>query len=198
MDPDQRLDLFRRRVNELRSRPLYKIGGGLGGSLNISREVEGPPQISIQLRFPDEEDLRSFLLIFRQFISQDEPIFVRKIYNLCYRALEPDDPLRDRFAAWLQIWQQTAREITEGIQFKGPTMIPFKGPTISPEELADLWINGYYFHNDGDKYERLEGLYGDLMYAKANFLTYLTHATRGIDHLGHLVAEGMDRNAFRF
>jgi hypothetical protein len=115
---------------------------------------------------------------------------VGKIYTLCYCALEPDDPLRDRFAAWYRAWQQTAREITEGIQFKGPT--------ISPEELADLWINGYYFHNDADKYQRLEGLYGDLMYAKANFLTYLTHATRGIDHLGHLVDEGMDNNAFRF
>ena len=190
MDPEQQLDLFMQRINELRSRPLYKISGGLGGSFNISREGEGPPQVSIQLRFPDEEDLRSFLLIFRQFISRKEPVFVGKIYTLCYCALESDDLLRDRFAAWYGTWQQTAKEIAEGIQFKGPT--------ISPVELADLWIDGYYFHNDADKYERLEGLYGDLMYAKANFLTYLTHATREIDHLEHLVDEGMDNNAFRF
>lgn len=186
MEREQQLTLFMRRVNELRGRRLFKQGG----PINISRETEDPPQISVQIRFPDEEDLRSFLLIFGQFVSQDAPVFVRKIYNLCFRALEPGDPLRELLAAWLQNWTQTGRQQTVGITL-GDSSIP-------PGELANLWINGYYFHNDADKYERLKQLYGNLTPARVNLHIYLMNATRAIDHLGHLVAEGMHKNAFRF
>jgi hypothetical protein len=190
MNPEEQLTLFIQRVNEMRSLRLYKQNGGQGGSLNISREVEGPPQVSFRLWGPDEEDLRSFLSLFRQFTLKREPIFVRTIYKLCNRLLEPDDPLREHFTNWKRTWNETAREITEGVQFTGHK--------VSPEELADLWINGYYFHSDTVKRQRLKEHFPHLTPAQANFQTYVTNATRAIDHLGHLVAEGMHRNAFRW
>jgi hypothetical protein len=190
MRPEEQIALFVKRVSELRSRRLFKQGGGLGGSLNLNREVSGPPYVLLEVRLPDEEDLRSFLLVFRQFVLQTEPVFINKIYNICYQTLEPSSELRERLAEWYRNWKQTGREITVGMQFKGQT--------ISPEELADLWINGYYFHNDADKYDQLENLFDNLAPAKVNFLTFLINATREIDHLGHLIAEGMKDNLFRF
>ena len=116
--------------------------------------------LSLNLWEPDEEDLRSFLPLFRRLVAQGEPIYVRRIYNLCYCviALAQDELLRDHSVYWCNTWRRTERETMIGIQFQGAAM--------RPEELADLWINGYYFHNDIEKHERL---LDDLTAARANF-----------------------------
>lgn len=192
VDTPEQIALFLRRVDELRRRRLVQQGGGLGFTMNISRETEGPPNISLQIRLPDEEDVRSFLLVFRQLaMMKDSPVLVTKVYTDCFKALESDSELRDRLIGWRRAWKQTQREFTVGIRF-GDYAIP-------PEALADLWINGYYFHSDAKKYEQLESMFGgSFMPAKVTFINYLVNASRGIDHLGHLVAEGIDNEVFNF
>lgn len=70
---------------------------------------------------------------------------------------------------------------------------------LPPEDVADLWINGYYFHNDDDKYATLTNAfrYG-LSFVQAHFMEFLIQATSLIICLGHVVAHVLKNNLFRF
>jgi hypothetical protein len=46
--------------------------------------------VSFSQSIPDEEDLRSFLLTFRQLMSPKEPVFLRSVAGLLWQAV--DDP----------------------------------------------------------------------------------------------------------
>jgi hypothetical protein len=192
VDPKEQLTRFLQHVEALRNRKLFKQGGGLGFSLNMQREPDGPLNISTQVRLPDEEYLRSFLLEFRQLAAlQKSDILVTKVYNTCFKALGTNNELYPRFREWQSEWRQTQEKFTVGIQVGKQT--------IPPSKLADLWINGYYFHDEPAKRQQLEELYGgNVAPSKVNFVTYVINATRGIDHLGHLVAEGMKNGLFKF
>jgi hypothetical protein len=71
MDDKQRLIRYAQRVEELRSRGLFREKAGYKHSLNWNA-VKG---MSVRLDMPDEEDFRSYLVTFRQFISPSEPVF---------------------------------------------------------------------------------------------------------------------------
>ena len=71
--------------------------------------------MSVRLNFPDENDLRSFLLTFRQFIAPKEPIHVNKICNICFRALETNNNLRTYLIEARERWRQALGETGGGI-----------------------------------------------------------------------------------
>lgn len=69
MNDDEALDLYVKRVNELLSTRLV-TSGDLRTSLSMRASVDQPMELSVHE--PDEEALRSFLLTFRQFVSDKE------------------------------------------------------------------------------------------------------------------------------
>lgn len=95
--------------------------------------------MSIGCSQPDEDDLRSFLTIFRKFISQESPIYIYKIFNLCQQHIM-DDNIKHDLAEARRGW---------GNQLKyGFMKLTFNGKDLAPEFLNDLWINAVYFHDD--------------------------------------------------
>lgn len=190
---EEQITRFLWRADDLRSRPFFKQGGGLGGSLNIVREEpEGSLSVFGQINLPDEEHVRSFLLDFRKLaVLQGSSVLVTKVCDTCYKALPADSDLRQRLVDWRRTWIQTQKQFTEGIR------IGDQG--VSPEMWADLWINGYYFHDDPVKRRQLEAMFGGMLaLAKVNFLNYVINATREIDRLAHLVEEGVSKGIFKF
>ncbi|OQX02664.1 MAG: hypothetical protein BWK80_57430, partial [Desulfobacteraceae bacterium IS3] len=59
--------------------------------------------INFKIQEPDEDDLRSFLLTFRHFFSQDEPIFLSKILNLCYQHIT-DNFIKNELIEIRKLW----------------------------------------------------------------------------------------------
>lgn len=187
MDDRRRLERYVQRVEELRSRRMYRDEAGYKYSLNFD-SVKG---MSVRLDMPDEEDLRSYLVTFRQFISPDEPVFFNGIYNICWNRLESNNRLREKLIEARKDWRQALKNNGIGLRFNEQE--------LSPEAVADLWINGYYFHNDDDKYATLAGAFDSgLGFIKAHFMEFLIQATSLIVYLGHIVAYGLKKSLFRF
>ena len=181
-----RLELFERRASELGN--LRFVQSGLQSKFNIAWDVE-----SGFLRYrsvePDEEDLRSFILLFRHFISRSEPVFIDLLFNDCFRFLT-DNELRKRVEQARDVWR---REIKTGVMG-----IVVDGVDLTPEYVLDLWINGEYFHNDPDKASELRNLLAQpLPLARMQFLSALPVLTRIILYMGRVVAHGLEEGLFQ-
>ena len=121
-------------------------------AVNMHLSFDRSKGMRLESQEPDEEDLRSFLMDFRMFISEKEPIFIPRIRSLIEQGLDASSPLLPALRKSKKLWSQ---------QYKsGLLRLELNGKHYSPEEILDLWINGYYFHNDRAKRMVLEGLIG--------------------------------------
>jgi hypothetical protein len=141
-----RLNLFVKRTAELKSRRMLK--SEKHWTIKFRSDAENN-SFGFHIDGPDEEDFRSFLLIFRQFISPSEPIYIRRIFNDCIRNL-PDCDLRSYIIQVQHAWNERVTA--------GPMAIVIGGRKITPEYGLDLFINGDYFHNDQGKAEVIKVL----------------------------------------
>jgi hypothetical protein len=137
--PSEQLDLFVKRVLELNATRLVN-SGGLATELSITFSDVQP--LKIQTQQLDEDDLKSFLLTFRQFTSDSEPIYVNRIYRILESEIN-SDVIQNRLRAGRRQWHQQNRN--------GSLKVVINDRTFPPVDLLDFWINGYYFHNDKRK-----------------------------------------------
>ena len=135
----ERLELFTQRVDELYDRRLVRQGMGAQLTINWDMASQLLTQRLIQ---PDEEDLRSFLLLFRQFVSKNEPIFVERIFNDSVRFLE-STTLKEEIEKAKKAWNDSFHKM-------GAFEAVIDNKELTGEYLLDLWINGHYFHNDSE------------------------------------------------
>jgi hypothetical protein len=184
MDDKRRLIRFVQGVHELR---MVQEWTGYKYSLNVD-SVKG---VSVQMEMPDEEDLRSFLVTFRQFISEKEPGFLNRIYGNCFKRLDPNNQLRERLIKGRQEWQRALKNNGIGPQFNEQS--------YSPEDVAKLWINGHYFHSDDEKCATLAAMFNSgLGFVKAHFMEFIIEATPVVIHAGNIVEDALKHNRFRF
>jgi hypothetical protein len=84
---DNKLSLFVERATELGNARLLKTGG-----LRTDWSVTfGPGGTEATTYDPDEDDFRSYLLTFRQFVSDDEPIFVNRVASILWQRITDDE-----------------------------------------------------------------------------------------------------------
>ena len=169
------LGLFRDRAEELKNTRFIKDGYSPNITIKLDR-MEGSRFISKE---PNEEDLRSFLLTFRLFVSPKEPVFLNRIYNLCQKAIT-SEMLRDYLINARKAWKQMHKSI--GIK------LVYNEKKLTPEYVTDLWINGYYFHNDLKKMNILRQLLPHVrMLARTQFLNFLVEATRQVLYVSNII-----------
>ncbi len=147
----ENLELFEQRAEELLNSRLILNGFGTSLSFNFDR-VNG---LSFSSKQPDEDLLRSFLLTFRKFVSNNEAIFLFKVFNLCQQHLN-SDKLKEHLIDARQLWSQQMQSGKTGkVRFTK------NGRLLFPEYVTDLWINGYYFHDSPDKLRELQEVLSD-------------------------------------
>jgi len=144
----EQLELFVDRSRQLWESRVRREG--LKVSLNMKWAV-ADELLRTSLDEPDTEDFRSYLLTFRQFISDGEPLYLHKIYNLCQQHIA-NDRCREYLAEARGVWQQISRQSDTGMT------LTLDSVELSPADVADLWINGHYFHNDPEKLRTLKAL----------------------------------------
>jgi hypothetical protein len=168
MDPTERLDRFIARARELGDMRLLKNWPGS----NLTIEWHRDRGLRIETANPDEEDLRSFLLTLRQFVSEREPVYLYTIYNIAYQHLLSDElkkGLADARAEW------------SAFQRRGPVQIKLGQQEFGPEKITDLWINGYYFHNSDDDHLLRQLARGPgAVLSRYVLLDYVTEATNQV------------------
>ena len=145
----EHLDLFVFRSAEILNRRVVR---SKGLEVNLHLSFDRSTGMRLDSREPDEEDLRSFLMDFRMFISKREPVYLPCIRSLVEQGLDSSSPLLLDLRKSEEVWKR---------QYQiGMLGLNLNGKQYSPENVLDLWINGYYFHNDKHKRMVLESLLG--------------------------------------
>ena len=179
MTPREQLERFLHRADELAGTRVVRAH--FPTSLGLSFSASGGTRVS--LGQPDEEDLRSFLLTLRQFLSSDEPVFLFRIFNLCQQHITDPEMKRDLAEARGQ-WAASVK--SDGIS------MTFDGKPITPEYVTDLWINGHYFHNDEGKARALREMAPlETLLSRQKFLGHLIAATQNVLYVANVLRAAM-------
>ncbi len=188
LTPREQLDLFMERGEELWNSPARRAG--LKISLNMKWNADHE-LLRINSEEPDVEDFRSFLLIFRKFISPNSHIYLPKIYKICHQYLT-DDRCKEYLAEARGIWQDLQKVSGTGMT------LTVDSHQLSPKEVVDLWINSHYFHDDVAGMKMLKKLLPyQLATARHIFFDYVIETTRVIKHLGQSIHVANKRGWFR-
>jgi hypothetical protein len=185
----EQLELFLARVDEIRDCQLIKKGFKSSFSFNSNLETDTFEILSFE---PNEDDLRSFLTIYRKFISKGSPIFINIIFNICLQHLN-NDQLRNNLVKVRKCWNEAFQ--------KGFISLNLNQKQYSPEEIMNLWINAVYFHDDSDKIKHLESLMSDAIFytvIRQSFFSILSETTRQILYVGSVIKTGFNNKHFDF
>jgi len=150
----QRLELFRERAEELRQTRFLRDTLVGGYRLKIeARQILGT-QDEYETIFStspyDPELLRSFLTLFRRFFLKNDPIVnLFPIYNLCHQHLTDE-----QYKAYLAKSRQAAAYALKTSCFH----LRINEQDMTPEDVSEIWINGYYFHDNIDHLNFLKTL----------------------------------------
>lgn len=182
----ENLRLFSYRTQELQQLRLVRTGMEMKFSLHWDYVSK---LLGYRMTKVDEEDLRSFLLTFRQFVSKNEPIFIERIFNDCERYLK-NDKLKEQIRKAREEWAHTFHRM-------GPISMTINNKNLTGEYVLDLYINGHYFHNDSEKAEELRCLLGDFIpLFRVKFLEVISALTQIIIYLGGVISYALDQNLF--
>lgn len=180
VDAKARFRLFIERSQELFETRLGR--GQFKANLRIEAGIDRPFKLTPD--FPDEEDLRSFLLTFRQFVSDSEPIFLPRVLGAAMRHTPKAKyglGLKSARDAYLQALRQSA------------IALELNQTEITPESALRLWINGWYFHNDEDKRALLKSLGPhETLLMKKHLLDAVIRISEIIDYTRQVLAHAIE------
>ena|SRR5215469_2588937 len=141
----EKLELFVSKVNELQDTRLIMKGFNIEQKLHGER---GQP-VEFELQQPDEADVKEYLLTFRHFISEGEDVFLNSIFNICHRRLTSDE-MKKNIAQ--------ARQLFELVKQQNVVSFRVNGSELTPLQVADMYLNGKYFHNDLEHQQQLDNM----------------------------------------
>jgi hypothetical protein len=150
-------------------------------SLNFKQGQGG----SLTMKQPDEIQFRSLLMAIRRFVSPKDPVFLNKIYNVCEKHLTSDE-LKDYLRGARDEWKNAHR--SSGLKFV------LNDREFTPAYLADLWINGHYFHGSADdpKTRQLQELQGlGMGLDRFNFVGFVGDAVQQVLYVDNIIRHAL-------
>jgi len=143
-----KLDLFLRRFEQLERTRFYSNPK----LKNIQYKIKGEKvdkgfQTRFEIKVPDEETIKSFLLSFRVFYMEGEHTNFYSICNLLYKKIL-DKKVRNDLVTIRSNYTKALNTSFIGINFLGKS--------YSPKDIVDLWFNAEYFHTDIEKVKELD------------------------------------------
>jgi hypothetical protein len=190
----QRLELFRERAEELGQARFLRNTLMAGYELKIEARLLPDTldqyETTITISAYDAEDLRSFLTFFRRFVLQRDPVvYLFSIYNLCHQYLT-----NETHKAYLVRSRQIALEVLRTSAFQ----LKINEQDMTPELVSDIWINGWYFHDNIDHLLFLRALPPET-YIMLNlyFFDYLRGITRQILYTSDVVNVALNEELIR-
>lgn len=191
----QRLELFRERAEELRQTRFLRdtLVGGYGFKI-AAQQVPGTLdeyETAFSLSDFDAEYLRSFLTLFRRFFLKDDSVInLFSIYNLCHQHL-----INEQYKVFLV----KSREITKYVLKNSSFQLKIDETEMAPEYISDVWINGYYFHDNIDHLNFLRSLppYYTEVVLKPYFFDYLRDMTKQIIYTSNVINAALNDGSFR-
>jgi hypothetical protein len=190
----QRLALFRERAEELRQARFLRATLAAGYELKIESKLMPGSEDLFESTFSissyDHEDLRSFLTLFRRFFFKDDPVVnLFSIYNICHQYL-----MNEQYKSYLAKSRQIATYVLRTSRFH----LNINDQDMTPEDVSDAWINGYYFHDNIDHYIFLKSLPPHAhMVLHVYFFDYLRDMTKQILYVSNIVNAALNEGSVR-
>ncbi len=183
MNIKMRLELFREQVVALKERNLMQKGYKASITLTPHREKVW----NIEVSWPDEDDLRAFLTVFRLFILDNEPVFLSRIYNICIEHVK-DGEVKQSL--------EKNRRYFHHMHRQGVMGFTYQGNEVTPKDAVDLFINGKYLHiKDEEKRNMLKDLPDlDEGLFKFQFNDFLLQAIKHIFYMDRVIKKVLDEN----
>jgi hypothetical protein len=174
------LQLFVVKANELLGRRMFTEGMP---ELEINTTVELGKEITVETKFPDEEDFRSALLAIRFFYMNDEPTCFFKVCNILRKTLIDND-LKNQVDQVRSCYKCNFDQVA--INGTGNNK-------VTNEKLIDLYLNGRYFHSDSKKSQELECLENSVPHGHIEFelRDALLNAAECIFIMKHIIEESL-------
>jgi len=143
---NKKLSLFHERVGKLRENSDFftnmRVGIGYKKGEGIKTTFTGP----------DPKTIKAFILDFRPFVLNDEPVNFDYISNIAYQ-LAVDVKTKENVVKAKKTWSdllERKKEIPVG-----GLRLEIDGKKILSQENLNIWINGDYAHLDSDKRQTL-------------------------------------------
>ena len=176
MTPVEHLNLFVQKVEQLQRLRIFEEGNWRS---SFTMNWERTKGLTFGVQQPDEELFRSFLLEFRRFVAKGDPLYLGRVFNVAHRNIRSEQ-LRGRLVEAREHWRNTTRQ--------GNIALVWNGKPLPPEEIADLWINGWYFHDDPRKRKFLTSLGGwEQWVVRMNFINFVTECARITLYAGQVI-----------
>jgi hypothetical protein len=178
--PVEHLNYFAQRVEQLQQLRIFDEGNWRSSfTLNWDR-AKG---MTLGAKQPDEELFRSFLLEFRRFITQgprgDQWLWLPRVFNTAHQNITSEQ-LRGFLVEAREHWTRATRS--------GDIALVWNDKPMPPAEIADLWINGWYFHDDPAKRDFLSRLRGwERWVVRMHFVNFVTECARITCYAGHVI-----------
>lgn len=181
MPDSEKLHLFVERCQELLDSRIWREGG-----LSLRLEV------GKQLEEPDVDNLRSFLMVFRQFVAPREPVFFETVIKIGKEHLaagHADEAVR--FETYLQKWEAALQHSTVNITVDNEK--------LSPRHVLEVFIDGQYFHNDvSDRAELARFSKFAVRVDRIQFIQTVADLTEIIFVTGNTIGFGLNNQWFDF
>jgi hypothetical protein len=178
-DQQRVLELFLIKVEELSNCSLVKSGQRVKFSIKFKKEEGG----TIQTSLPDEDSLRSFLMVFRNFYAQKEITNFNKVCKLLIDSLE-DNSIKELV--------KNTRAVYQEILKMSPINLVKNGKSYSPEEIVNFWLYGFYLHTEDEKRKEIENWNIGIGFTKTQFISTIFDLSNCIFWLGNVVKKFVD------
>jgi hypothetical protein len=145
------IKLFHERIERL------KLNSDFFVSINFKLSYKDGLGEKTALSGPDLKTIKAFVLDFRPFIANDEPVNFFKVCNIIEKSKTDVDlikKLREARDAWSKLLEKKERIPMGGLRLK------IDSEDLLSEKNLNLWINGEYFHLDEEKKMFLEKIQG--------------------------------------
>jgi len=187
MDDKARLEIFLKRVKELKNTKLVREGYNSGFTLKWTEENG---VLDFQFSQPDKDLFRSLLLSLRHFLQEKEPTFINRIYNICDRCLT-----NEKHKNYLV---KSRKFLNEAMKSTG-LHLNIDQKHFSPSYVWDIYINGLYFHSDVEKSDVILKLSAhERKLVKNELYGFVNASIRQVIYVGNIVQNAILNKGIKF
>lgn len=167
------IDAFIARSETLRRGRLVRQGCDTSISLHWTETMP----LRIESVEPDQDDLQALMVQLRPFFLKQDPVYLERVLRLAIRLMRHEE-FRGHLEQVRAQWRHAAQV--------GPIRLEVNGRHISPSELADMWINGVYFHTNLEIANFLSRLWPQAV-VRQRFVWFLFDAVRVVLYTGNVL-----------
>lgn len=143
----KKLKLFYERAVRLKENNDFFV------NISVNLNYQQDEGVKVSLKGPSLQTVKAFLLDFRPFIANDEPVSFNHVCNLVEQEVS-DDSIKEEARKHREVWNKLLER--KELRPVGGMRLKIDSKELLSEENLKMWLNSDYFHLDEEGRERLQ------------------------------------------